>query len=802
MLRNYFRVAIFNLLKNKANSFINILGLAIGIASCVVILMYVLNEISYDRFHTENDNLYRVAILKDTDGLNRGNASVPYRTAEVLLNEYPEVVEAGRMVNMFQQDPVIKIEDQLFIEKEFYFVDPSILNLFSVIFIKGDPATALIEPNSIILTEAIARKYFGSVDVLGKTISANMNEVNTDFKITGVVENCPKNTHFKYGLLAPLDNYFPVVVPFFRERVKSWYMLAFWTYIKLKPGTSADELETKLTQIVANNFPAGRQDSQYFLQQVKDIHLYSHIDAELEANSDIVYVYIFSAIAILVLVIACINFMNLTTARSISRAKEVGLRKVLGAQRQQLVKQFLFESILTVFLAVLIAFGLVDLLRIILNSYTAANIELNYMDPQFIIFAIGFIALVGFASGLYPAFFLSGFQPIKTLKGVFARTASGKGLRTSLVVAQMAITIILLIGILTISQQLNFIRNKKLGFDKEQIMLINLRGTALTNINTYESFKKRLEQLPDVKGVTKSIQMMGQGAAMRSVYFYGVTEDEKVALPYLTVGHDFASTYNLEIVAGRDISSEVASDTNHIYMVNEAAVKQFDLAPVLGRIITTGDAPKEPGPIVGIVKDFHYGPLHEPIGPLVIGLWNRPLVYISVNLETDAFMSTIGQIEKIWGEFESNRAMDFSFLQDQLNRVYQFETMLGKVDTVFTGLEILIACLGLFGMALYIAEQRTKEIGIRKVLGASIQNIIYSFSFDFIKLLLVANLLAWPIAYFTLREWLNDFAYRVELGIEVFLLAGVSVLVMTFLTVSYQLIKAALSNPVETLRYE
>ena len=296
--------------------------------------------------------------------------------------------------------------------------------------------------------------------------------------------------------------------------------------------------------------------------------------------------------------------------------------------------------------------------------------------------------------------------------------------------------------------------------------------------------------------------MLGQGAAMRSVYFYGVTENEKVAVPYLTVGHDFASTYNLEMVEGRDISSKVVSDTNHIYMVNEAAVKQFDLNPVLGRIITTGDAPKEPGPIVGIVKDFHYGPLHEPIGPLVIGLWNRPLVYISVNLNTEAVMTTVAKVDEIWGEFETSRAMDFSFLQDQLNRVYQFETMLGKVVTAFTGLAILIACLGLFGMALYMAEQRTKEIGIRKVLGASIQNIIYSFSFDFVKLMLVANLIAWPIAYFTIREWLNDFAYRIDLGIEVFIIAGFSALGMTLLTVSYQLIKAAFSNPVETLRYE
>jgi putative ABC transport system permease protein len=495
MFRNYLRVAITNLWRNKVNSTINVAGLAIGIAACTIILLYVDKELSYDAYHDRVDDLYRVAIWKDTDGLNRGNASVPYPTADVLLAEYPDVEHAGRIVNMFQQDPVVRVGDELFIEKEFYFVDQAILDIFIVRFLKGDRVTALVQPNCIVLTQSTAMKYFGTIDVVGRTVTANMNETNVDFKITGVVRDCPENSHFQYEVLAPLDNYLGIVVPFFRERIKSWFMLAFWTYVKLAPDTNPVELEAKLTQIVEGNFAPTRQDSKYFLQPMRDIHLHSNIDGELGPNNDIAYVYLFAAIALSILLMACINFINLTTAKSVDRAKEVGLRKVVGAQRFQLVRQFLFESGLTTCLAVVSALGLIELFRQVLGDFTGVSIEVNYLEPRFVTGTMLLAGMVGLASGLYPAFFLSGFQPIKTLKGVFGRSRGGKRFRSMLAVVQTAITVVLLVGIVGITQQLDYIRGKQLGFAKDQMLLINLRGTTLMNGQTYDSFKKRLLQL-------------------------------------------------------------------------------------------------------------------------------------------------------------------------------------------------------------------------------------------------------------------------------------------------------------------
>ncbi len=802
MLRNYFRVAVKNLQKNKLNSFLNVMGLAIGIAAFVIIALYVLQEVSYDDFHEGADRIYRVGVMKDVDGLNRGNASAPYPLADVLVSEYPEVELAGRFIQMFNQNAVVRVGTDFFSEEKFYFADQNILNVLTIPFIDGDPAAALQAPNAIVLTERTARKYFGRSDVLGETLTVNLNGMNTDYEITGVLQDCRENTHFKYDLLASLDNFFPTVSELFRPRMKSWFLMRFWTYVRLKEGASARELENKMTKIVDQYFPQTRQASSLFLQPIVDIHLHSSHDNEIEPNNDILYVYIFSVIAGLVLLIASINFMNLTTARSVSRAREVGLRKVVGARRGQLVTQFLVEAILTTFLAVLVACGFVELFAGMLQDYTSVTIAPAYWSPQFLLAGLALTLVLGFLSGLYPAFFLSGFQPVKILKGVFARSDSGRALRRGLVVVQMTITVTLLVGIATISKQLDFIRNRKLGFAREQVLLIRTLGTNLADGQTYRAFKKQLQQLPEIKGVTMNTGVMGRGAAMRSVYFNEITPDQKVAVPYLTVGHDFATTYGLEIVKGRDISELFASDTNYVYLVNETAVQQFDLNPVLGRRIASGDLGNERGEIIGIVKDFHYAPLHEPIGPLVIGLWNVPLGYVSVRVETGQLQTTIAAIEDIWKTFESNRVMDFSFLDDQLTATYRFEATLGRIVAAFAGLAMLIACLGLFGMALYAAEQRTKEIGIRKVLGASVARIMLSFTLDFVKLMVLANCIGWPIAFFLLRGWLNDFAYRTDVGFGVFLISGAAALLVALASVSYHAIKVGVSDPVKAIRYE
>ncbi|MGH7598686.1 MAG: ABC transporter permease [bacterium] len=798
MLKNYLKVAGRNLLKHKAYSFINVFGLAVGMACGGVILLYVQNELGYDKYHQDAEQLYRVAVLKDATGLSQGQANATYGLAEVLQKDYPEVIAAARLFKS-NESAVVKIEDQQFTEERFYFADSTLFKLFAIPFLRGSAETALTHPNSMVVSRQIAEKYFRSLDILGEVVTVNLNNRNVDFKITGVVANAPENTHFKYDVLASFENaQMATTNPDF---FKSWFAYPAWTYIKLRQGAFAAEFEGKLAQIVKKYFPPTRQNSRLFLQPVKDIHLVSQLENEIEANNDILYIYIFSAVALLVLVIACINFMNLTTARSIHRAKEVGMRKVLGAYRMQLVKQFLAESMLVSGLAVIFAVGLIELFLLIFNELSTIQLRLNlFANGWWVLGFIGLSLVVGLFAGIYPAFFLAAFQPSKTLKGAFARIAGGARLRKGLVVLQMAITIILLVAIATISQQMNFIRSKKLGFQKEQMLLIKAPGTKW--VAAYASFKQQLLQIPEVAGVTRNSAPIGEGFPIRSIFFKEINEGEKLALPYVFVGHDFATVYGLEFHEGRDFSKTFSTDTNFVYIVNEAAVKSYDLKPAIGRFIASGDRNPQRGQIVGVIKDFHFASLHRKIEPLVIGLFNGPLPYISVRLNAGNLSHTVSQIQKIWAQFESERAMEFSFLDDRLDQLYKFEAQLGKIVSYFAALAIFIGCLGLFGMASFAAEQRTKEIGIRKVLGASVPGVIALLSKDFTKLVLLGFVFAAPLAYMAMRRWLDDFAYRIELGAGVFLLAGAVALLIAWLTVSYQSIKAALANPVKSLRYE
>lgn len=800
MFKNYLLIAARNLRKNLAYSFINIFGLAVGMACCGVILLYIQREVSYDRYHPDHAQLYRVAIWKDATGIKQGQASATYELANVLRKEYPEVLAAARLYRT-TQTPVVRIDDRQFPEENFYFADSTIFDLFALPLLKGEAATALTQPNSIVLSRALAEKYFRSFDVIGRVVSINLNNRDLDFKITGVLANAPENTHFKYDALLSFHNVDQATS--FTDLLKSWFAYSFWTYVKLPADYPAAAFEAKLPQVVKKYFPPTRQNSQLFLQPVTAIHLTSQLEGEIEGNNNIIYIYIFAAIALLVLVIACINFMNLTTARSLQRAKEVGMRKVLGAYRLQLVKQFLAEAMLVSGIAVVLGMGLIELFLAIFNNLSTIQLHLNLFGNG--LWVLGFMALgllVGLLSGIYPAFFLSAFQPSKTLKGVFAKTA-GARLRKGLVVVQMAVTVMLLVAIATISQQLQFIRDKNLGFQKEQMLLIKSAGTKLATAPTsFETFKAQLLQTPNVRGVTRISAPMGKGFPIRSLFFKEIIESEKVALPFIFAGHDFATVYNLEMVAGRDFSKAFSTDTNFVYLVNESAAKQYDLNPAIGRVIASGDRNPQRGPIVGVVKDFHFASLHQKIEPLVIGLFNGPLQYISVKLASTNLSQTVGQIEKLWAQIEPDRPLEFSFLDDQLDQAYRFEAQLGKIVSYFTALAIFIACLGLFGMASFAAEQRTKEIGIRKVLGASVSGVIALLSRDFTRLVFWGFMIAAPLAYFAMNRWLADFAYRIALGPSVFLFAGIAALVIALLTVSYQSIKAALTNPVEALRYE
>lgn len=802
MFINYLKIALRNLLKYRGYSAINIIGLAIGIACCLLISLYVQQETSYDKEHPEADKLYRVSIIKGANSFAQGQASVSYPTAEVLLENYPEVQAAARIFNLSGLDASIRIGEQQFTEDKFFFAEASLPNLFSMPFLRGNKAAALQEIFAVIVTESTARKYFGTLEVLGRRLTVSMNGFSHDFQVSGVVEDPPENTHFKYHFLASLESF----RHYFNDPNRfatTWFVYPFWTYIKLADGADPAALESQFRQLVKNHFPKTRQDNVLFLQPVKDIHLHSQLDNEFEANNDVIYIYIFSAIAALVLVIACINFVNLATARSIHRAREVGIRKVLGAHRLQLIRQYLAESLLTTAIALVLSLGLVELLLVVFNRFTDLQLNFNYVNNGAALVILVIIALAaGLLAGLYPAFFLSSFQPVKTLKSDAGGQFSGGRLRKFLVAAQIFISVILLAGILIMNRQLEFMQQKKLGYSQDKMMMVEIRDSAYSNQENFLSFKKRLMALPEVAAVTRNSRIMGEAFPIRSIYPRAIdSDDQKQITPFLFTGNDFVTAYDLEVLEGRDFSEDFTSEDTPEYILNESAVAAFDLQDPLGREIITGDRVRRRGKIIAVIKDFHFASLHEAIQPLVIGKINAfGYRYASVRLQGGFLPDVINQIRQIWQGVEKERPFSFTFLDDRMAMTYQFEIKLRNVITYFTLLAVFIACLGLLGLAAFSTERRSKEIGIRKVMGARMQNILGLLLSDFVKLALAAILVAWPVIWLLMNPWLENFAYRISIDWWIYLTAAVLALVITVMTVSYQAFRAALRNPVQTLR--
>ncbi len=806
MLRNYLRITLNNIRKNKLTATINLTGLALGIACCTLITLYISRELSYDNYHNDLDQLYRVGIHNDPADATKGQVSVSYGVAEALLTEYTGVMEAARMVRLFNMDPSLRNGELAFTEQDLVFADQAIFNILTVSFLHGDINTALVEPNSLVLSQDMAIKYFGEESVVGRTLTVNLNNTNSEYRITGVIANAPENTHFRYSAFASLESVFLTL----RERTinnfQSWFNYQFWTYMKLEPGVDPAQFEASLQQIADKYFPPTRKAVKFFIQPVKDIRLHSNYRNELQPNNDITYIYIFAVTAVLVMLVASINFMNMATARSLKRAREVGMRKVLGARRPELIIQFLTESLLMTFIGIVIAVGLIYVLSALVPDlhFIAPGLQqLGVLNSVLFLFGVTFI--IGVLSGIYPAFFLSSYQPSQTLKGEFSKSKKGRVLRSVLVTAQMAITVILLVAILAISKQLSYIQGKKLGFSKEQVLVVKVAGSPLGNLalpqqHVYETFKERALLIPGVEAITRHNRIVGEGAQLRSIGFAGTDDEEREAVDFMFVSHDFLDTYQLQLKEGRGF--ERTMDTTTAYIVNEAAVKAYNLEPALGRVITSGDRRTVPGPIIGIVEDFHYAPLHDNIRPLILGLFNFAMPNMAIRLNTNNLQETVAQIDKAWTDLAPNRPMEYRFLDERLQAVYQFESQLGRIVTYFTGLAIFIACLGLFGMSVFAAEQRTKEFAVRKVLGASTRNIILTFSSDFVKLLIIANVVAWPVAYYAVQRWLNTFSYKTEVGLGVFLLAGVAALLLALLTISYQSVSAAIKSPAETIGRE
>ena len=795
MVRNYLKIVYRYLLKHKAYTFINVVGLAIGMAACLLIILFVQDERSYDRFYTHADDIYRVTHERfDDDGVPGLHAVlVDPLFAPLMKAEFPEVHEAVRLTPV---GPSLSYNDQHIDSGDCYWADAELFEVFDLPFLAGDPETALREPYTLVLSASKARALFGDEEALGKTVVVNSEHA---FTVTGVLDDLPANTHLPMdvvGSIATMESWFG---PF------GWDSPNYATYLLLDEQASPDQLEAKLADfLVQHRGEEMARTNQLHLQPLTDIHLRSHLVGELAPNSDVQYVYLLSAVAFFILFIACVNFMNLTTARATRRAKEVGLRKVTGANRSDLILQFLGESILLAFLSITLAVVMAELLQPVFNAFTGKTLGFQqhaFLDNLALFVGMGLV--VGIAAGSYPAFYLSRFQPAVVLKGPANAGKSRSRLRSTLVVTQFVIAIILMLGTLVVYQQLSFVRNKQLGFDKEQMMVL---PTVWDIKEQFGPFRDQLLQHPDVMDVAQSNPIPSRRLSFSldaNTQLPGRSELATTTLYPIFADAHFFPTYRIPFLAGRNFSDELASDTDTGFIVNETALENLGWATpeeAVGQPITVGGWR---GTILGVVADFHFESLHQQIAPMVFYMDPRNYRMVSIRIRPGTDLtSLVAFLEDKWQQEEPDSPLSYTFLDQYFSAVYEAEQRLGKIFTASAILALIITCLGLFGMATFTVEQRRKEVGIRKVLGASVGNVVLLLTREFSVLVLLSFIVAAPMAYFALQRWLDGFAYHTELAWWFFALVGAVAFAVALLTVSFQSVRAALADPVKTLRYE
>ncbi len=793
MLKNYLLIAYRTLKRNKGYTFINIFGLAVSIAVCLLILIYVQHELSYDSFHEKAERIYRV-VSQDTSGTKNAITQPPMGPA--LVRNFPEVERATRLYG--RGKTLVCRKQQCFYEEAGMYADSSIFRVFTFPFVQGDPRTALDAPDAIVLTASMARKYFGEENPMGWTLTLGEDEVHV---VTGVVQDVPVGSHFTFDYLTPLPE-----TLFGGVSLDEWNRVsAFATYILLQENNDPSTLEENLPAFVETYMGEEQAERQDFsLQPLEEVYL-SDVEVTVGTTGEVRYLYIFSAIAALVLLIACINYVNLATARAAERAREVGVRKAAGATRWQVARQFLGESVLLSMIGLVGALMLAEFLLPAFNALIDQSLAIDYgQDGVLLSGFVGVVLLVGLLAGCYPALFLSTFQPAKVLKGREGSTRSGGVLHKGLVIFQFAISVALIIGTAVMYQQLQYMQTKTLGLSEEQVVVIPLEGEDLQG--SYPTLKRELQQLPAVTGVTGASLALTKDFMMIATQPEGT--DERQLVSFMQVDYNFMEILNMEIVAGRGLLERRALDADSAVVINEAAAREFGWAEPLGKRIPFFRG--EDVRVVGVVRDFHYASLREEIAPLMLVAESESADYVMARIRTGDPRSSPGQalpaaldaIEATYEEFASMYPFTFSFLDDDYDALYRAEQRIGQVIGVFTGFAILIACLGLFGLAAFTAQRRTKEIGIRKVLGASVPSIVMLLSKDFLKLVLVAFVIAAPVAYWAMSTWLEDFAYRIELGPWIFIGAGVLALAIALATVSSQALRAAWANPVEALRSE
>jgi putative ABC transport system permease protein len=806
MLYNYINIAIRSLLKSRVHTLINVFGLAFGVACVFLIILYLQGELGYDRFHEKAENLYRIT----WEG-NNPQTRTPHPMAQALKADFPEVVSAVSLTPLYAAGLTKETHsfhnpkrDTRYDEKNILAVDTTFFDVFSFPLVKGNPKKALKTINGVLLSESMARKYFGNEEPVGQHLAVDSEDYLVE--VVGVFKDVPKNSHFHFDFL----------VSYLREKsfdpddsFYSWSDFGHYNYVRLRDGADPKALESKLLPWLRKYLTISDEEYQaivdqkfgFRLQAVTDIHLKSRLRWELEPNGNMEYVYILAAAALLTLIIACVNFMNLTTAKSAERAKEIGVRKSLGAARRQLAGQFLSESVVMALISIILAVLIIEGSLPFFNYATGVSFEIDYRQHLFILLGLG--VFIGILSGLYPSLYLSGVQPHLILKGKMIRTPRGAGFRKGLIVFQFFMSMILVSSAIVIYSQLDYLTSKNLGFEKEAVVVIPVKNEA--GMSRFEALQNELLKIDGVLSVTASSNIPGYQFNQHQIASLKFPDDD-ISASEVFVDYDFFKTLGISLAEGRIFSRNYPSDTAATYILNETAAKQLNMeGPVAGKEILwkrREDNTTIRGTVVGVVKDFHFQSLHEPIRPLLFALTRKDFNHILIKLNPDNVDKKIAAIEKSYKVFEPVYGFEFSFLEDQLNNQYASEKRTGTILGTFTVIAILIASFGLFGMSLLTFQQKIKELSVRKVLGATTANILFLLVGDFTKLVLLAVLLATPFAWWITRDWLKNFSYQIDINPLTFAFSGFGLVLVAWLTLSYFTVKASRLNPAETLKNE
>ena len=800
MFSTTLKIALRILRRKPVYSFINISGLAMGIAAALLIFYYINDELKYDQFHEKGDRTYLIG----TDNFMPNSEMPPSARSSRMIapkleENFPEVEETVRMYNRWT--PQLKHNNQRF-QDEIYFTESSFFHVFSHKLIEGDPETVLDEPYSIILTQKMANKYFGNEPVIGKTLTFDDSLI---FKVTGLAADPPRHSHFTFDMLlsySTWDNMRPA-------QAYEWANYWLYTYVTLKPGISKEEFEPKMTGLVEDNFGEKMKtfglEVKLYLEPLPEIYLYSQ-RAGLHYTGDIKYIYIFAFIAVFLILIACVNFINLSTARSLDRAREVGIKKVVGSLRSNLIGQFLVESSLIAFFSLLLALLLTYAATPLFESISGKELIFSsLLSPRILLSLIGLTFLIGLLAGAYPAWVLSSFKPVEVLKGQFSHSNKGNFLRKGLIIFQFAISITLIAATLVVYGQLSYMQNKNLGFDKEQVLVLDARNPASEGLaGNYQNIKNELLKHSAVQQVSSSGRIPGFGSGGGVMFPEGLPEGESRDMSYFGVDHDYVKTMGLKVIAGRDFDKSIEMDNRESIIINQAVVENVGWGSpeeATGKVIKAGWN-GQPLKVIGVIENYHHLSPRDQIVPEVIFIQPNWFQFFSAKVKAENVKEIVEYAEATWQTWFPEYPFSYFFLDEYYNRQYEAEERLTQIFGFFTFLAILIACFGLFGLAIFTVQQRTREIGIRKVLGASAGNIVSLLSKEFLVLVFVSFVIATPIAFWAMDKWLEEFAYKMALSLDIFLVAGAIAAILAMLAIGYQALRAAIQNPIESLRNE